>query len=296
MISSYIQLLRPHQWLKNTFVFLPLFFGQQLLNTTNWLPIFCAFFSFCFASSGVYCLNDICDVEADKKHLHKRERPIASGKISKICGYVIMSICWGVAFAFILLGCGIETKVSAYCIGLLSLYVIINIAYSFRLKYVSIVDVFIIALGFVFRVVLGGIIIGIALSNWIVLMTFLLCLFIALAKRRDDVIIYEQTGEKLRSNINQYNSAFINMAICIVASITMVCYILYTVSIEVVERIGSQHVYMTSIFVLAGILRFIQIAVVDKNSGSPTKIILTDRFIIGCIVSWLSFFTFLLYF
>ena len=175
------------------------------------------------------------------------------------------------------------------------IYLILNIAYCLRLKHISIADVFSIALGFVLRVVIGGVVSDIFLSQWIILMTFLLALFIAIAKRRDDVAIYESSGVKLRSSIHRYNLSFMNLTLCIVASITMVCYIMYTLSDSVIDRIGSQYLYTTSVFVLAGIFRFLQVTIVDKKSGSPTKILYRDSFIHFCIGSWLIVFAILLY-
>lgn len=153
-----------------------------------------------------------------------------------------------------------------------------------------------ISIGFVLRVLAGGVVTGIWISPWIILMTFLLALFLSFAKRRDDVLIYERTGDKMRLNIARYNWEFINMAITLVGVIVVVCYIMYTVSPEVIERMGTSNLYLTTIWVLAGILRYLQLTVVDKNSGSPTKILIHDRFIHVCIVGWVLSFGVLIYF
>lgn len=288
-----IKLLRPHQWLKNLFVFLPLFFGRSMLDTNLLLACVLAFFAFSFASSGIYCLNDICDVEADRKHSIKKNRPIASGAISNMAGIIIMAICFVVAFMLLYCGCSNGTFFSACAI--LLIYIILNIAYCFYLKCFAIVDVFTIAVGFDLRIFLGGVVTNIVLSHWIVLMTFLLALFIAFAKRRDDVMEFERTGVRLRHNVARYNQSFMNQVLCVVASITMVCYIMYTVSDEVVARIGNPYLYTTSIFVLAGIIRYLQITIVDARSGSPTKILLGDKFIQMCIIAWFVVFAGFLY-
>ncbi len=265
------------------------------MDTTSWLPCICAFFAFCFASSGIYCLNDIHDADADKQHKEKCKRPVASGAISKRSAYCIMLICWAVSFGFLSVGCynEINTIFSAYVIVLI--YIIMNIAYCKKLKRYAIIDVFTIAIGFVLRIVLGGIVTHIELSQWIVLMTFLLALFIAFAKRRDDVVTFETSGVKLRDNINRYNLSFMNQALCILASITMVCYIMYTVSDDVVSRIGNHYLYTTSVFVLAGIIRYLQVAIVDEKSGSPTKVLIKDKFIHACILAWIITFACFLY-
>lgn len=295
MIKEYFQLLRPHQWLKNTFVFLPLFFGRHLMDSAAWIPCMGAFLAFCMASSGIYCLNDIQDAVSDRHHKEKCKRPIASGAIGKTKAYCIMMICWVVAFGCIVAGCRTRLEALIGATIVLLLYIVMNIAYCFKLKHYGIVDVFTIAIGFVLRVIMGGMVTQIELSQWIVLMTFLLALFIALAKRRDDVATYENSGIKLRDNISRYNLSFMNQAMCILASITMVCYIMYTVSDEVVNRIGNSYLYTTSVFVLAGIIRYLQITIVDEKSGSPTKVLMKDRFIHACILAWLLTFACFLY-
>ena len=136
---------------------------------------------------------------------------------------------------------------------------------------------------------------NIYVSNWIVLMTFLLALFLAFAKRRDDVVEWESTGTSRRKGINSYNTAFMNQALTIIATLTIICYIMYSISNSVVERVGSQYLYLTSIFVLAGIIRYLQIALVDIKSGSPTKVLLKDRFIQICIIGWFIAFAVILY-
>lgn len=292
MIKSIILLLRPHQWLKNLFIFLPLFFDKHLLDTAYWLPCIIVFFSYSLAASAIYCFNDIWDIKADQLHPLKCKRPIASGKISKLSGYVIALVCLIISYTLIFASIEIERK---YIIFIISFYFIMNVAYCIKLKHIALIDVFIIAIGFVLRILIGGVASGIRLSQWIILMTFLLALFLAFAKRRDDVVIYEDTGVRARKNVNRYNLQFMNQAISIVASITMVCYIMYTVSDEVVTRMQTSYLYVTSIFVLAGILRYLQLTIVDVKSGSPTKILIHDRFIQLCILGWIIAFFLILY-
>lgn len=170
-----------------------------------------------------------------------------------------------------------------------------NIAYCVKLKQIAIIDTIIIATGFVLRILIGGIVTQIWISEWLILMTFLLALFLAFAKRRDDVVIYTNTGVKARSNINRYNLDFMNQAISIIAAITIVCYIMYTVSDEVVQRMESSHLYLTSIWVIAGILRYLQLTIVDVKSGSPTKVLMKDRFTQLCIAGWIASYFVILY-
>lgn len=296
MIKPLVQLARPQQWIKNTFVFLPIFFDGKLLYLDLLSAVSMIFVAYCLAASGVYCFNDIYDAEADRNHPQKKNRPIASGAITKTAAYMMMGACFLASALLIIVFFRNESPKMFRLIGVIAFYIIMNIAYCIKLKQKAIVDVFIIATGFVLRIIAGGFATGIHLSQWIVLMTFLLALFLAFAKRRDDVVIYEDTGVLTRKNVSRYNLAFMNQAIGIVASITMVCYIMYTVSPEVTERFQSQYVYITSIFVLAGIIRYLQVTLVDVRSGSPTKILLKDRFIQACIIGWIMTFFFVLYF
>ena len=293
-MTPIIQLLRPQQWLKNLFVFLPLFFDRHLFDVNYLLPCILVFFAFSFAASGIYSLNDILDAEADRKHHEKCKRPIASGAVSATTGYVVMAVCFIVSLALLVLICGLFNS-NLMLLAVVGAYIVMNIAYSLKLKQLAIVDVFIIATGFVLRVLAGGMATDIFLSHWIVLMTFLLTLFLAFAKRRDDVVTLEESGVAMRPSVNHYNLPFMNLAISILASITMVCYIMYTVSPVVVERFNSPYVYLTSLFVLAGIIRYLQITVVDVKSGSPTKVLLKDRFIQGCILCWIIAFVLIIY-
>ncbi len=259
------------------------------------IPSIMIFFAFGMAASGIYCFNDIYDVEADKLHPEKCKRPIASGAISEASGYVLMVFC---IISALVITMSFPWEVGGgriYVSSIIILYVLMNIAYCMILKQLAIIDVFIIAVGFVLRVFAGGFATGIYLSHWIILMTFLLALFLAFAKRRDDVVMYENTGLKARKNVNRYNVDFMNQAIAIIGSITMVCYIMYTVSPEVTARFNSSYVYMTVVFVLAGIIRYMQITIVDVKSGSPTKVLMKDRFIQLCVLGWCLSFAFIIY-
>ncbi|PSR11692.1 MAG: prenyltransferase [Bacteroidetes bacterium] len=284
--------LRLHQWLKNTFIFLPLFFSGQLGNWLGWKACIVAFFAFSLVASSIYCLNDICDLEVDRQHPVKRNRPLASGAISKFNGYFLLLVCLFLGLTLIILFGG-EQRWAV--LGIMLFYYTMNIAYTLKLKFLAIVDVFIIAIGFVLRVIIGGVATQIVVSHWLVLMTFLLALFMAFAKRRDDVIIYRNTGVKSRKNVDGYNLDYMNQTLSILATITLVCYIMYTVSEEVIARLGP-YVFVTVIFVLAGILRYLQIVIVNAQSGSPTKILMKDHFIQVCILCWITSFVILIYF
>lgn len=295
MNRQIITLIRPHQLVKNIFVFTPLFFDRHVTDWHYVWPCLVAFIAFCLVASGIYCFNDIHDADADRQHPVKCMRPVACGAVSKQTAYVTMSIVWILAIMLVAWACIYSGRIRIGLIGTLLLYVVMNIAYCIKLKQIALLDVFMIAIGFVLRVAAGGMATGIILSHWIVLTTFLLTLFLAVAKRRDDAAIYETTGVKARKNVECYNMDFLNQFIGVLGSVTIVCYILYTVSDEVVERMGSHYLYVTSVFVLAGIMRYMQITLVDRKSGNPTKVLLQDHFIHVCIIGWISAFTIILY-
>ena len=294
-MKDIIKLLRPYQWLKNLFVFAPVFFNGSVLDIDYLLPSFMVFFSFCMAASSIYCFNDIYDAETDRMHPIKRNRPIASGAVSKNMGYCLMIICLVLSIIMIFCFCWHSDSARIIIFTLILFYVLLNIAYCVWLKHKAIVDVFIIAMGFVIRIYAGGAATGIELTNWLVLMTFLLALFLAFAKRRDDVAMYETTGKVVRDNITRYTLDYMNQVIGIIASVTMVCYIMYTVSPEVIDRFHSSKIYLTSVFVLAGIVRYLQVTMVDVKSGSPTKVLLHDKFIQSCVFGWILSFVLIIY-
>lgn len=293
MKSNLLKLIRPHQWLKNVFVMIPMFFGGSLLDPSDIRASVVTFFAFSFIASSVYCFNDIIDVEADRRHPVKCKRPIASGAISVRSAWALMALMFLLSVGTV---CLLDTYSHVINVGLVILiYYILNILYCSKLKQYAIVDVCIIAFGFVLRVLAGGFSTDISLSKWLVLMTFLLTLFLSFAKRRDDVLRMNETGEPPRKNTIRYNLTFINQAITITASVTLVCYIMYTVSPEVVNRFHSDLLYLTSVFVLLGLLRYIQITVVDKRSGDPTKMMLRDRFTQCVVLLWAFTFLVLIY-
>ena len=284
-------LIRPKQWAKNVFVLLPMFFGRQLTDPATLQSSLLVFVAFSFIASSIYCINDLIDVEADRNHPVKCKRPIASGAVSRKQGWLLTVVMALLSAATVLTLSSHIWQVLAVLAG----YYLLNIAYCTRLKNYAIIDVCVIAFGFVLRILAGGVATGISVSRWLVLMTFLLTLFLSLAKRRDDVLRMNATGKAPRKNTIRYNLTFINQAITITASVTTVCYIMYCVSPEVVAAFGTPNLYLTTIFVIIGLLRYIQLAVVDEQSGDPTKIVWKDRFTQLVILAWLSSFLFLIY-
>ncbi len=289
MHLSIFKIIRPKQWIKNLFVFIPMFFGGHMLDVQALIASFLAFMAFSLAASSVYCFNDIIDVEADRRHPVKCHRPIASGAVSITQGYMLMALMIILSFAILLFDG--SWLVAATIIT----YYLMNLAYCARLKDYAIIDVCIIASGFVLRILAGGFATDVIPSKWLVLMTFLLTLFLSFAKRRDDVLRMNQTGQAPRKNTIRYNLTFINQAITITAGVTLVCYIMYTVSPEVTLRLHNDYLYLTSIFVIIGLLRYIQIAVVDEKSGDPTKVVLHDHFTQLVILGWIIAFVLIIY-
>ena len=287
-LSSIIKLIRPHQYIKNLFIFLPLFFALKITDTSLLLNAIIAFIAFPLTASAIYTLNDYHDIEEDRQHPKKKDRPLASGAISKSQAITIMSVLFISGFTLM-------ASLSLKAAGILTAYVVMNIAYSFYLKHVAILDVVIIAIGFVLRLFIGSAVTDIPLSMWIVIMTFLLALFMALAKRRDDVLIYLDTGKKMRKVIDGYNLQFLDTVMAIMASVVIVAYTIYTTSPEVVARVNSEYLYLTALFVILGIMRYLQVVFVLKDSGSPTKIVLKDRFMQLTLIGWVLTFAWILY-
>lgn len=284
-------LIRPQQWIKNGFVLIPMFFGGRLLNADDVIASVVTFFAFSFVASAIYCFNDIVDVDADRRHPVKCHRPIASGAVSVPTAYALMAVLalLSASLLFFLPQRAGETA------GIVAFYFLLNMAYCIWLKRHAIIDVCTVAFGFVLRILAGGMACDVAVSNWLVLMTFLLALFLSFAKRRDDVLRMNETGEPPRRNTIRYNLTFVNQAITVTGTVTLVCYIMYTVSPEVVSRFHAPYLYLTSIFVLVGLLRYMQLTVVDKVSGDPTKILLRDRFTQAIVVAWLMAFLLIIY-
>ncbi len=291
-LISIIQLCRPKEWVKNLFVLLPLFFSGNLFNFPLLAESLVALISFCLASSAIYCLNDLMDVESDRRHPAKRLRPLASGKVGSRACIVTMAVL-GISAVAVLLT--LPPARAAMTTIVVAAYLLLNSAYCLQLKRIALIDVVCVALGFVLRVVAGGAATGVYVSHWIIIMTFLLALFLSLCKRRDDIVIYNTTGEIMRHNITRYNLEFINQATTLVSTVMLVSYVMYTVSADVTARFGSGYVYVTSVFVLLGLLRYIQLTVVDERSGSPTRVFLNDRFIQACVAGWFLTFATIIY-
>ena len=287
-MQKYLKLIRVEQYTKNLFVFFPAFFALEFSNLEVITESLYAFFSFSFIASSIYIFNDWMDKENDAKHLTKKFRPIASGEVKFFQAFLTM-------FIMFLLAVSLAFYVEIKLFYIIFLYFSLNILYSYKLKSVPIVDIFIISSGFVLRIFAGSSVSDISVSHWIVIMTFLLALFLALAKRRDDVISFEQSKIETRSVIQGYNRTFIDLSIVMTSSIVYLTYLLWCVSSEVQMKLDSQYLYVTSFFVLHGIMRYMQITFVYERSGNPTRILINDHYLQAIIGSWVFSFIFLLY-
>jgi 4-hydroxybenzoate polyprenyltransferase len=285
-VPPVIVLLRPHQWVKNVFVAAPLFFTPAALNLHSITMVLLGILAFCALASAVYVLNDYMDREADRLHPRKRLRPLAAGSVPIPVALALMAvlIVGGLALAYVL---------APRFAGIALVYLFVNALYSLKLKDVSIVDVILVALGFVLRVYGGAELIHVLPSVWIIVCTGLLALFMALAKRRDDLVKELDTSH--RTALKGYTKPFIDTAITTTLGALLVSYLIYTTDPVVMGRIGSQHLYLTTPFVIAGVLRYLQITLVEERSGSPTTLALTDRFLILSVLGWVATFAVLIY-
>lgn len=289
-MMAYLRLLRVKQYIKNLLVFFPLFFALKINDLQLLKQTSIAFFAFCFAASSIYILNDIRDLDNDRAHPQKKTRPLASGKIS-IKSALFLSLFMLFAALLLSLFGGIKLLI------IIGVYIIINVGYSFGLKNLSLIDIFIISAGFLMRLVAGthyGGIVGVNPSHWIIIMTFLMSLFLAFAKRRDDLVLAEK-GVDVRKSIHGYSIEFVNHAMSVMSAVLIVSYLLYTLDPNVQSHFQTKNLYFTAFFVILGIFRYMQLTFVYNRSGSPTDIVYKERFLQITIIGWLASFLVLVY-
>ena len=287
-MKHFFTLLRPKQYIKNIFIFLPLFFVGQVTNTELFVKASLAFVAFSLSASAVYIFNDYEDIKDDRKHPKKKYRPLASGLISKNFALSLMTI-------LLIMGFSLMAIISLEALVILFIYVILNISYSLKLKRIALLDVTIIAIGFVLRLFVGSFAYEIPLKIWIVIMTFLLALFLALAKRRDDVQIFTKSGNKMRKSVDGYNLQLIDGTMMVMSAVVIVAYLLYTTSQEIIEKFQNENLYLTTLFVIFGLMRYLQITLVEKKSGLPTETILKDKIMQINLLLWVLSFVWLIY-
>jgi len=278
LLAGVVVSMRPRQWVKNLIVFAALIFAQQLSVPGMVVRSALAFFLFCAASSAIYIINDLFDAERDRLHPLKARRPIASGAL----GFAPAVS----AAAALLLGSLLVGFTESRPFGaIILIYAILNLLYSLWLKEVVIIDVMVIAAGFVLRAVGGALIIDVPISTWLIICTILLSLFLAFCKRRQELESLDEAGEH-RPALREYSVEFIDQMINVVTASTVVAYTFYTVSPEVEHKLGTQHLYLTVPFVLYGIFRYLYLVHRKGVGGNPTQALLTDRPLLACVGLW----------
>lgn len=272
-----LRALRPHQWVKNVFVFAALVFARgergDLFGGDRWdvyRTVF-AFAAFCLGSSAVYLVNDVLDVESDRKHPSKRRRPIAAGLVSVPAALSASFVCAAGALAFGWRAQGDPRSVLAIVVA----YIVLNLAYSLKLKHVVLVDAFCIAAGFLLRVEAGGRAAGAQVSHWLMLCTLFLALFLALCKRRAESDLLGDGRGEHRAILLEYNTAFLDQMVTVLAACAIVTYTMYTVAEETAKKFGAEnHLLWTVPFVVFGLARYMLLVQTRKGGGSPTKVLL----------------------
>jgi len=285
---AYLKLLRPKDWAKNLFLFVPLFFGGVITDIGKLFPVFLGFIAFCCIASSIYIINDYRDREDDRKHPVKCKRPLASGAVAPSIALVICGI-------LLIAGFSLAWFIRDKFLFVLAVYFLINLGYSMGLKSIAILDIILLAAGFVLRIKGGSVISHVPLSEWIVIMVFLLAVFMAIGKRRDDVLLKLSSGTDMRKSVKGYNLEFLNILLAVVSAVIIVSYFMYTMSPDVKERLGTYRLYYSVIFVMAGLMRYLQIIYISSDSGSPTKILYKDRFIQITLLLWMISFALILY-
>jgi 4-hydroxybenzoate polyprenyltransferase len=284
--QALLRLMRPRQWVKNAFVLAPLLFSGQLLVPDSVFRAVGALIAFCALASSVYVFNDIVDVDGDRAHPTKRNRPIAAGLVSigqaRVTA-VVLGIS-GLALAFILDG----------TLGLIALsYLVLNVAYSLRLKHMVLLDVFSISIFFVLRLVAGSVAIHVQASVWLILCGGLLALFLGFAKRRHELVLLGAASASHRGVLARYSTPFLDQVSSIILAVTIVCYIMYTLD-SATGRIGGPMLSYSAAFVLFGVLRYLHL-IHTRADGNPTEVLLTDRTLLVTSLSWAVYCAIVLY-
>ena len=281
MLLALIKLARPAQWLKNGVVLAALIFAGEAMNTLAIELALAAMAIFCLLSSAVYTLNDLVDRDKDRQHPLKKNRPIASGKVS---------VPTGIAMAIALLTVSLA---AAWFIGtgffvVSIIYFSLNLFYSFWLKNIVIIDVMSIALGFVLRAYAGAFAIGVPASKWLLINTLFLALFLAFGKRRHELVLLEEGAIAHREILSRYSPYLLDQMIGVVTASVVVVYMLYTFSAEVISRLGTENLFLTIPFVVYGIFRYLYLIHKEERGGEPTKVLISDRPILIDVILWLA--------
>ena len=280
MLTAVLVSLRPRQWVKNLFVFGGLVFGQQLFTPAVWTAL-AAFVVFCGLSGAIYLLNDVADRDKDRLHPDKRGRPIASGRLP-------VRAALAAAVVLIVIGLAAAVWLSRPFAVAAAAYVVLLSAYSAWLKHVVIIDVLVVALGFVLRAAAGALAIGVAISGWLLICTVLLALFLALGKRRHEVLTLAGGAARHRPILAEYSAALLDQMIAVVTASTVTAYALYTMSPETVGKFHTRLLPITLPFVLYGIFRYLYLLYRRELGGNPSDLLLSDRALLANTLLWMA--------
>lgn len=287
-IRDLFQILRPTQWSKNAVLFAAIIFAQHLFVWLDLLRVIAAFVCFCCVASGAYVMNDLRDCERDRQHPLKCRRPLPAGRI-KTPVAVLLAVSLMTVGLLGAVGLG-----SGFAI-LTAVYLALQVAYTFALKEIVILDVMAIAAGFVIRAVAGGWVIGVHVSEWLIIITFLLALFLGFSKRRHELVLLEGRATEHREALREYSPYFLDQMISVVTSSTVVAYAIYTASPEVQKKLGTDQLYLTLPFVLFGIFRYLYLVHQREEGGNPTWLLLNDRPLLAGVLLWILTASVLLY-
>ena len=279
MLRAIVVSMRPRQWVKNLFVFAGLIFAQRLFTPAAWLAL-AGFAIFCALSGAIYLINDVADRDRDRLDPRKRMRPVAAGRlpIPVAVAAAVLLVAGGLAFAAILSRAFLMTAVA---------YVVLLIAYSAWLKHIVIVDVIVVACGFVLRAVAGAVVIDVEMSGWLLICTILLALFLTLGKRRYEYVALEQAAARHRPILAEYSPALLDQMIAVVTASTVTAYALYTMSPETVAKFHTHWLPATLPFVLYGIFRYLYLLYQRRLGGNPSELLLSDRALLINTVCWI---------
>ena len=288
LVRDVWQLLRPTQWAKNSVLFAALIFSKHLFVPGDVAMVVAAFVCFCCVASGAYVMNDIRDCERDRQHPLKSRRPLPAGRVPR-------SVAVAAALGLMSVGLGGAFALGAAFGGLTAFYLALQVAYTFAVKEMVILDVMSIAAGFVVRAVAGGVVIGVPVSPWLIICTFLLALFLGFSKRRHELVLLEDRATEHRAALREYSPYFLDQMIAVVTASTVVAYAIYTASPEVREKLGTDQLYLTIPFVLFGIFRYLYLVHRRELGGNPTQLLLSDQPLLIDVVLWIVTASLLLY-
>jgi len=281
--------MRPQQWTKNFFLFAALIFSLNVTVIPYVLKTLAAFAVFCLLSSAQYLINDVLDYAEDRMHPKKSLRPIASDRVPRR-----QAVLMAVLLSLVALIWAYSLNRAFFIAA--AVYLVLLFAYSLKLKHVVILDMFIIAAGFVIRVVAGGLVIDVPLSSWLLICTTLLALFIAMTKRRHELVLLDDNASSHRPILKEYSPYLLDQMIAVVTASTVIAYCLYTVSAETVEKFGTANLIYTTPFVLYGIFRYLYLVHQKGKGGSPEELLLKDRPLFLAVVFWIASAVGILYF